>query len=178
MFVNVALGEQYRFTLRLFRDDAPPGVDDRRMAMGFPWPRVSAALCRSQQVALGLDGPGAHQHFPVRRARYRSEGGRRSDQFRTSGAQCAVQFGEAQVVAHAQPQPPHRRISHHHLGAVGVVVGLAVAATVVGNVHIEQVQLVIACRHLTVFVDQQRAGMRLGFGLADRWQWQGTGDNP
>ena len=36
--------------LRLFCDDAPPRVDDRRMAMGFPWSRVGAALCRSQQI--------------------------------------------------------------------------------------------------------------------------------
>ncbi|MNC70690.1 hypothetical protein D3C75_1215270 [compost metagenome] len=88
------------------------------------------------------------------RACHGSEGRWGSDQFRAGLAQCAVQLRKAQVVAHAKPQPPNRRVSHHHLGAMGVVIRLTVPTAVVGNVHVEQVQLVIACRYLAVFVDQ------------------------
>lgn len=133
MFFNVALGKQYCFALRLFCDDAPPRVDDRRMAMGFPRAWMGAALRRSQQVALGFDCAGAYQHLPMCRACHGSEGRWGSDQFRAGLAQCAVQLRKAQVVAHAKPQPPNWRVSHHHLGAIGVVIRLTVPTAIVAT---------------------------------------------
>lgn len=178
LFITVALGKQYRFALRLFGDDPPPGVDDRRVPMGLPWAWMGAALGCGQHIALCFDGPGTNQHFPVRRACDRRERRRCRNQLRAGTAQRAVKFRKTKVVADAQTQAPYRRVGHHDLRAMGVVVGLTVTATGIGHVHVEQVQLVVARHHLAMLIDQKRAGMRLGIRLIGRWQRQGAGNNP
>ncbi|MOA43170.1 hypothetical protein D3C78_1652980 [compost metagenome] len=61
---------------------------------------------------------------------------------------------------------------------MGEVVGLAVAAATVGDLDVEQVQLVVARGDLPVAVDQQRAGAGLAALLSDGRQRQGAGDDP
>ncbi|MNN84390.1 hypothetical protein D3C81_2015460 [compost metagenome] len=61
---------------------------------------------------------------------------------------------------------------------MGIVVGFTVTATVIGHVHVEQVQLVVARHNLAVLVDQKRTGMRLGIRLIGRWQREGASNNP
>ncbi|MCY1552920.1 hypothetical protein D9M68_893540 [compost metagenome] len=61
---------------------------------------------------------------------------------------------------------------------MGVIVRLAITTTAVGDIHIEQVQLVVTRHTLAALIDQQRAGMRLGLGLAVRRQRDGAGNYP
>lgn len=61
LFLNIALGQQHRFAPGLLGQYPAPGIDDRRMPMGFPWAWMHAALGCRQHIALGLDGPGADQ---------------------------------------------------------------------------------------------------------------------
>ena len=60
----------------------------------------------------------------------------------------------------------------------GIVVRFAIAAARIGDVHVEQVQFVVAGGALAVLVDQQGTGMWLGTGLAVRRQGNGAGDYP
>ncbi|MNZ36371.1 hypothetical protein D3C78_537880 [compost metagenome] len=116
--------------------------------------RMNSALPGRQQVALGFDGPRAHQHLPVGGAGDGGKGRGRADQLGAGLAQGAVELRETQVVADGQAEPADRGIDHHHLGAVGIVVGLAVAAAVIGHIDVEQVDLVVARHPFALFVDQ------------------------
>ncbi len=122
---------------------------------------MQAALVGGQQVALGLDGPRAHQHLPVRRAGRRGEGRRRADQLGAGRAQRHVEFGEAQVVADRESQAPDRGVGHHDALAIGEIVGLAVMAAAVGHLGVEQVQLVVTGGDPPLVVDQQGTGAGL-----------------
>ena len=155
-----------------------PGVDDRRMAVGFPRSRVLAALPGRQQVALGLDGSGANQYLPVRRASHRRKGRWRADQFGAALTQRRIQLREAQVVTDGQTQAADRCLRHHQMLAGIEVRRLTIAAPGITDIDIEQVELVIARHPLAVGVNQQRAGTRLGSGPVIRWQRQGTGNDP
>src|SRR5476649_2759634 len=105
-------------------------------------------------VALGFDGARTDQNVPMRRTGYGGKGRRCGNQFSTCFTQGGVQLRETQVVADGQPQTPHRRVRDHHVAPMSIVVRLTVATATVGNVHIEQMQLVVARNLLTVFVDQ------------------------
>ena len=157
-----------------------PGPRDRRWPNGrtSPAPWVDATLSGRQQVALGLDGTGADQYLPVRRAGHRGERRRRRDQFRAGLAQGGIELRKTQVVADRQAEAADRRIRHHDLLTESIVVGFTIAAPRIGYVHIEQVQLVVAGDPLSVLVDQQRTGIRLRLGLPIRRQRQRSGDYP
>ena len=101
----------------------------------------------------------------MRRAGHRGECRGRADQLGAGLAQPRVQLRKAQIVTDAQAQPADRRIRHHHLLTVPVVIGLPIAAAVVAHVDVEQVQLVVTRRTLAVLVDQQRAGVGLSLRL-------------
>jgi hypothetical protein len=77
-----------------------PGVDDHAVAVGHAAVGMAAALGRSQQVALVLDGAGAQQQFPMGAARGLGKGRRQHQQVEL--AQGAKHFREAQIVADAQ----------------------------------------------------------------------------
>ncbi|MNE99190.1 hypothetical protein D3C80_1978290 [compost metagenome] len=61
---------------------------------------------------------------------------------------------------------------------MGKIIGLAITALAVADLHIEQVQLVIARHLLAMLVEQQATGPRLGLGLTNGRQGQGTGHYP
>ncbi len=170
--------QQHRFALRPLGQDPAPGIDDGRMAERLPAPWVNATLSGRQQVALGLDGTGADQYLPVRRAGHRGERRRRRDQFRAGLAQGGIELRKTQVVADRQAEAADRRIRHHDLLTESIVVGFTIAAPRIGYIHIEQVQLVVAGDPLSVLVDQQRTGIRLRLGLPIRRQRQRSGDYP
>ncbi|MNM51593.1 hypothetical protein D3C81_626570 [compost metagenome] len=155
LFAAVALAQQHGLAAGLFGDYAPPGIDDRRMAIGFPWPWVGTALSGGQDIALGFNRPCANQHFPMCRAGDGSECSRRTDQLSARSAQGAVQFRKAQVIAYAQAQAPHRGICHDHLTAMGIIIRFPITTAVVSHIDIKQVQLVVTGNGLSVFVDQQ-----------------------
>ena len=48
LLVRVTPGQQYRFTLSLLGQRAPPRLDDGRMAVGFATTGVQATLVRRQ----------------------------------------------------------------------------------------------------------------------------------
>ena len=125
------------------------------MAKGHALPRVLAALPGGQHIALGFDGTGAGQHLPMRRASHGGERRRHADQLGAGFTQRSEQLGEAQVITYAQAQTPDRRIRHHDALAMGEIIGLAITATVVGHLDIEQMQLVVTGHTLALIVDQQ-----------------------
>ncbi|MNT38413.1 hypothetical protein D3C72_1746030 [compost metagenome] len=178
LFAAVAFAQQHGLAAGLFGDNSPPGIDDRRMTVSFPWPRVGTALRGGQDITLGFNRPRADQHLPMRRAGYGGERCRSTDQFGPGSAQGAVQFREAQVIAYAQAQASDRGIGNHHLAAMGIVIRLPIAATVVGDIDIEQVQLVVARYGFAMLIDQQRTGMGLGIRLPGRRQRQGASHHP
>jgi len=165
LFTAVAFGQQHRFALILLRQYAPPGVDNRRVAISLPWPRMHPALGGRQQITLGLDGPCANQHIPMGGAGDRGEGRGRGNQFSPRRAQLAVQLREAQVVTHRQAQAADRRIRHHNVAPESIVIGFTIATARVRHVDIEQMQLVVAGDDLAMLIDQQRAGVGLGVRL-------------
>ena len=128
LFCGVARRQQHRFALRPLGQDPAPGIDDGRMAERLPAPWVDATLSGRQQVALGLDGAGADQHLPVRRAGHRGERRRRCDQLCAGLAQRGIEFRKTQVVADRQAKATDRRIRHHDLLTESIVVGFTIAA--------------------------------------------------
>ena len=176
--LSIARAEQHGFAFGLLGQHHAPGIDDGRVAKRLPRPRMSAALIGRQHIALRFDGTGTDQHLPVRGARHGGEGRRRADQLGTLFAQGGVQLGKTQVITHRQPQAPHGRIGHHGLAAVGIVIRLAVAATTVGHIDIEQVQFVVARHSLALIIQQQRTGMGTSIGLAIGRQRNGSGHQP
>ncbi|MNG05672.1 hypothetical protein D3C84_888770 [compost metagenome] len=127
---------------------------------------------------MGLDGPRANQHIPVRGARHRSEGRWSGDQFRAGCTQLAVQLREAQVITDRQANPADRRVRHHDTIAISIVIGFAITPAIVRYVHVEQVQFVVARHCFALIIDQQRTGMHLGRRLIYRRQGQGAGHYP
>ncbi|MNN53674.1 hypothetical protein D3C81_1684440 [compost metagenome] len=124
------------------------------MPEGFARARVRTALGRGKDVTLGFDGPGANQHLPMRGAGDCREGRRCGNQLGTGLAQGAVELRKTQVVTDRQAKPADRRIGHHHIVAMSIVVRLTVAPAIVGHVHVEQMQLVVACHLLATVIDQ------------------------
>ncbi|KAF1070851.1 MAG: hypothetical protein GAK45_00681 [Pseudomonas citronellolis] len=110
LLLGVDSGDQCRLTLVAFGQDTAPGIDDSRLPPGFPASRMTAALPGGQYVALRLDRPGPQQDLPMRGAGHGGERRGRAEQLGTGFAQQRVQLGEAQVVAHRQPEPTNRRI--------------------------------------------------------------------
>jgi cell division protein FtsZ len=106
--------------------------------------------------AAGLDRACPLQDMPVCLARRMRER-RRNGQERGSGmSQGAIELREPQVVADAEPKPPPGRVRNDGALAPAEVPRLAIHLAI-RQVHVEHVDLVIACTDGAVGSDQERA---------------------
>ena len=93
--------------------DLAPGRDDEAVAVGLPAALVLAGLRRGKDEAAVLDGAGAHQHMPVRRAGLARERGRDGQEIRAGLGQRAIEVGKAQIVADGQAQRTPGQLGQH-----------------------------------------------------------------
>ena len=115
-----------------------------------------AGLGRGQHVAAGLDGAGAQQRFPMRGAGDGAERGGNRQDLRARRGQGAIQMRKANVIADRQAQNAKGGLGQH--GAVARADGRGFAKGLgLRDLHVEQVDLVIARGDLSVRPDQQRA---------------------
>ena len=137
---------------------------------------MHAALGAGDDVTQVFYRPGAQQRFPVRLAGGRRKGRRHHQPLHTSSLQAAIEFREAQVVADRQAQAPRGRIERHHRVARRHVRRLAVTLGAIGQLDVEQMDLVVARDPGAAgVVDQAGLGAALAGCAGQRHR---TGDDP
>ena len=133
-----------------------PGRDDEGVAVGGAAPRHLAHRARSDDHRAVLDRPGAVQHVPVRLARHLGERGRHDEDLRPGLRERAIELGEAKVVADGHAEPAPGGVHQDPIAAGGDDRGLAIALGG-GQVHVEEVDLVVAGPDLAAVVDHEAA---------------------
>ena len=144
-------------------DDVAPGVDDHRVAVALPQPRVVVppVLGRRQHVALALDGPRPQERLPVVPARRQRERRRHAEDLGPVAHQPAIEVAEPQVVADRQAQPAQRRRDDDRRVARRDALRLA-AADRLGDVDVEEVDLAVGGQGRAVGAEQDAGVVAAG----------------
>ena len=132
----------------------PPGVDDRRVAVGVEVGRRLADLVGGDDEGLVLDRAGAQQDLPVVAAGRRGEGRGDGDQAGAAHGEDPEELGEAQVVTDGQPDAQLTGARGDDLGPGLLVLGLAIGDP--ADVDVEHVDLAVDGEVRAVGADQHR----------------------
>src|SRR5262249_19722534 len=123
------------------------------MAEGRASVLMQAALGRGKHEGAGLDGTGARQHMPMGFSGLLREGSGDGDKLCAGRGERAIERREAEVITDAEPESAEGQVGEHRLGAGAEILRLAVALAP-GKVDVEHMQLVIARRDPTLWIEQ------------------------
>ncbi len=147
------------------RQHLAPVIDDHRIAEGLAPARMHAPLRRRDQPAQVFDGACAQQRFPMRLARGHRERRRHHEQVGALARHHPEQLRKAHVVAHREPELAHRGFHHARIAARHGVRRFAMRFGAAGHIDVEQVNLVVARRALSVGLVDQAGGRHATVGV-------------
>ena len=125
------------------------------MAMALASAVMETGLGRCHHVGRVLHRPGLEQHLPVVLAGERREGGGHHQHIHALGCQVAVELGETHVVANGEADPA--KPGHIHDGGQNIPRfhrGRLPIGVAIGQVHIEEVDLVVLGQNLALMAHQ------------------------
>ena len=115
---------------------------------------MASALRRGSDVTLGFDRPRAQQWFPMFFPRWQRERGRNEENFGTQRRQREILLREAEIVAHAEANLPHRGLGDdERIAALGRFTFQKLWT--VGNVDVKQMNFAIDRDDFAFVVDDQ-----------------------
>src|SRR5262245_4612668 len=150
---KIDIGKDNARLLAAFRQDLAPGRNDQAVAEGGAAVLVQATLGCSEHERAGLDRAGADQNVPMRLPGLLGEGGGDGDELGAGKRECAVESGEAEIVADRESQAAEGKLGNDSGSARPGVIGFAVALAI-GKIDIEQMQLVVTRRDLPLRIDE------------------------
>src|SRR5215472_5305927 len=104
-------------------DHASPRIDDHRVAVIGEAVNVGAKLRRRDHVGLILDRAGAEQGVPMGLAGWEGEAAWNAQYLGSGEGQTTIEFGEAQVIADAEPDCAAWRARRDYFAAGQLDVG-------------------------------------------------------
>jgi hypothetical protein len=137
-----------------------------------------AHLVRGDDEAPVLDGPGAQQDLPVRRARVGGERRRDAEDLRAPQRQRSVETGKAQVVADGQTETDRCSVGEVDVGGDHLRTGRHLLGLLVAHRtrrHVEEVDLAVRDAQVAGGVEERRD---VGDEAAGRRLVDGAGEQP
>ncbi len=124
------------------------------MAESFAAVLVPAPLRSGEYEAAVFDRAGALQNMPMRFAGLPGKGRRDGEERGAGFGKRAIERREAQIVTDGEAESAPRQVGDDRQFAGPVIVGFAVTLAA-GEIDIEHVDLVVACDHVALAVDQE-----------------------